>query len=171
MFADSYREKQYQTKLSTIGAIGTFMFFFLINFITQWPLIHTDSNLSFNSQVILIFVPLIFPMILSLFYWLYAHFSHTERDYSYAVAYYWTLISLMPLASLVSLIFYLSLPVITAWMICIGGFVLSLILYSALARSYGRSLAEAHDKIVLFALTFYAVGAILQILALLGIGY
>lgn len=162
MFTGSYKINNQQMRLSFAGTVGLAIFFTMMNFIMTWQILHNETLVSYQSQLLLIGFPLILPFVVAGIYWGISKWRNNNIDYSYGVSYYWTAVSFLPLLAMISLTSYIGVDMIQTGIVHAGGLILSGVLYSLLARSHSKSTASIHDKLMLFSIVFYLVALVMQ---------
>lgn len=165
MFEGTYKIVNNQRRLSSLGVISAVFSFILLSLMLQWPLLQAEAEFSLFSQWVLWISPIVFPLLLSGIFFAIARkraqANGNTTDYSYGVAYHWMVISLLPVASMVSLAEYLSMEVFPTALVHSSGLILGLLLYAGLIFSQRNKMK--HSTVFMISLGIYAFVAAVQI--------
>jgi len=162
MFAASYRIQDRQRQLTQLGKLGTLIAFILLSLMIHWQIIYTGMTLSLWAEALIWLAPTAFTFLLAGTYYFFMNWGLKRRRQSFGVCVYWTVMSLLPAATLVSIAEYLSLSPLPALFVHSFALLLSIALFGLLWIS-SRNMLK-HSKILLFSLGFYALASALQLL-------
>lgn len=161
MFASSYKTVDQERKLSRLGVLGMGISFLLLSLMIHWHLVYTGASFGPISEFLLWTAPAIFAFGLSAIYYLLMNWRQTKRRQSYGVTFYWTVMSLLPAATLVSLAEYLAVATIPTAFVHSLGLLGSVGIFGLLWLS-SRNMAK-HSRILTLTLGFYVLAVLVQL--------
>ncbi|GBG97515.1 hypothetical protein [Lactococcus termiticola] len=162
MFAASYKIQKRQRQLTQLGILGTIIAFILLSLMFHWQMLYSGMTITLWAEILLWLAPTAFTFALAGTYYFFMNFRLRHKRQSFGVTVYWTVMSLLPAATLVSIAEYLALSPLPVLLVHSLALLLSIGLFGLLWLS-SRNMLK-HSRIILFSVGFYALASALQLL-------